>query len=75
MRGIPGRIISIYCGDSVMRAPARRPGKNDGILLRDIGRAVARIVIDEDHGSGCGRLTRAARAIAALSAPAAAAAE
>jgi nitrite reductase/ring-hydroxylating ferredoxin subunit len=74
VRGSPGRVISTYCGDSVVRAPVRA-GRSDEILLRDIGRAVARIVIDEDHGSGRDRLARAARAIAALSAPAAAAAE
>ena len=74
MRGAPGRVISTYCGDSVVRAPARA-SKSDEILLRDIGRAVARVVIDEDHGSGRDRLTRAGRAIATLSVPAAAAAE
>jgi hypothetical protein len=66
VRGAPGRVIPTYCNDSVIRAPRRR-GRSDELLLRDIGRAVARVVIDEDHGTGRDRLTRVARQIAALS--------
>jgi hypothetical protein len=47
---------------------------NDEIVQRDIGRAVARIVIDEHHGTGRDRLTPVARKITALSNPAVAAA-
>ena len=67
-RGAPGTVISTYCSDSVVRVP-RRSGRNDEIVLRDIGRAVARIAIDEDHGAGCDRLGRVAQQIAALSEP------
>ena len=66
--GAPGTVISTYCSDSVVRVP-RRSGRNDEIVLRDIGRAVARIAIDEDHGAGCDRLGRVAQQIAALSEP------
>ena len=69
VRGAPGRVIPTYCNDSVIHAP-RRSGRGDDLLLRDLGRAVARIVIDEDHGAGRDRLSRVARQIAALSASA-----
>jgi len=68
VRGAPGTVISTYCSDSVVHA-TRRSGRNDEIVLRDIGRAVARIAIDEDHGAGCDRLGRVAQQIAALSEP------
>jgi len=68
VRGGVGRVIPTYCNDSVVRAP-QRAGRGDAILLRDIGRAVARIVIDEDHGTGGERLTRVASRIATLSEP------
>ena len=68
MRGEPGKIIATYCSDSVVRVPPR-DGRNDQIVLRDIGRAVARIAIDEDHGAGHGRFGRIERQIAALSEP------
>ena len=75
VRGAPARVISTYCNDSVIHAP-RHSGRSDDLLLRDLGRAVARIVIDEDHGTGRDRLARVARQVAALSAaPAAVAAE
>ena len=66
-------MISTYCSDSVLRAP-RRAGRNDEIVLRDVGRAVARIIIDEDHGVDPDRLGRVAQQIAAVSEPPAAAA-
>jgi hypothetical protein len=66
VRGAPGTVISTYCSDSVVRVP-RRTGRNDEIVLRDIGRAVSRIIIDEDHGVGCDRLGRVAQQIEALS--------
>lgn len=69
MRGAPGRVISTYCSDSVVRVP-RRTGRNDEIVLRDIGRAVASVVIDEDYGAGRDRLAAVAHQIAALSEPA-----
>lgn len=75
VRGAPGRVIPTYCNDSVVRVPVRA-GQNDETVLRDIGRAVARIAIDEDHGTGRDRLARIAGRIAALSKePTAAAAE
>lgn len=52
----------------------QRADANDEIIQRDIGRAVARIVIDEHQGAGRDRLRRVARKITALSNPAAAAA-
>jgi hypothetical protein len=61
-------VISTYCSDSVVRVP-RRSDRNDEIVLRDIGRGVARIAIDEDHGAGRDRLGRVAQQIAALSEP------
>jgi nitrite reductase/ring-hydroxylating ferredoxin subunit len=68
VRGAANAPISTYCQDSVVRA-APRAGRSDEILQRDIGRAVARIVIDEDHGTGRDRLARVAHEIAALSDP------
>ena len=68
VRGAPGKVISTYCSDSVVRAP-RRAGRDDEIGLRDIGRAAARIAIEEDHGTGRDRLGRVAQKIAALSEP------
>jgi hypothetical protein len=65
VRGAAGVPISTYCQDTVVRA-ARRADRSDEILQRDTGRAVARIVIDEDHGTGRERLTRVAREITAL---------
>jgi hypothetical protein len=73
LRGASGRVISTYCSDSVVRVP-RRTGRNDEIVLRDIGRAVARIIIDEDHGVDPDRLGRITQQIAAVSEPATAAA-
>ena len=69
LRGASGKVISTYCSDSVVRVP-RRTGRNDQIVLREIGRAVARIIIDEDHGTGRDRLGRVAQQIAAVSEPA-----
>ena len=66
VRGAPGKTISTYCQDSVVTVPARADGE-DEILLRDIGRAVAQIVVEEENGSGRERLIRVARRIAALS--------
>ena len=66
VRGAPGKTISTYCQDSVVTVPARAGGE-DEILLRDIGRAVAQIVVEEENGSGRERLIRVARRIAALS--------
>jgi hypothetical protein len=64
--------ISTYCQDSVVRVP-RRAGIDDEIVQRDIGRAIARIVIDEDHGTGVSgsrvwlvRLRRSRRRLRAL---------
>jgi phenylpropionate dioxygenase-like ring-hydroxylating dioxygenase large terminal subunit len=68
VRGEVGRTIPTYCNDSVLHAPRRRGG-DDEILLRDVGRAVARITIDEDHGTGRDRLDRVAARIAALPEP------
>ena len=68
VRGAAGQAIPTYCNDSVVRAP-QRASRDDKIMLRDIGRAVARIVIDEDHGTGGERLTRVASRIAMLSEP------
>ena len=68
VRGAPGKVISTYCSDSVVRAP-RRANRNDEIVLRDIGRAVACIAIDEDHGAGRDRPGRVAQKITALSEP------
>ena len=62
-------MISTYCSDSVLRVP-RRSGRNDETVLRDIGRAVARIVIDEDHGRGRDRGDMVGQQITALSEPA-----
>jgi nitrite reductase/ring-hydroxylating ferredoxin subunit len=72
-RGASDTPISTYCQDSVIRK-VQRADANDEIIQRDIGRAVARIVIDEHHGAGRDRLRRVARKITALSNPAAAAA-
>ena len=47
----------------------RRSGRNDEIVLRDIGRAGERFAIDVDHGADCDRLGRVAQQIAALSEP------
>jgi hypothetical protein len=66
MRGEPGKVIATYCSDSVVRVPPHA-GRNDEIVLRDIGRAVARIAIDEDHGAGHDRCGGVAQQIAALS--------
>jgi stringent starvation protein B len=68
VRGAPGRVISTYCSDSVVRVP-RRAGRNDEIILRNVGRAVARIAVDEDHGANRDRLSGVAQQIAALSEP------
>ena len=70
VRGAPSKVISTYCSDSVVRV-SRRTGRNDETVLRDIGRAVARIVIDQDHGIGRDRLDRVGQQIAVLSEPAA----
>jgi hypothetical protein len=69
LRGAPGKMISTYCSDSVVRVP-RRTGRNDETVLRDVGRAVARIVIDEDHGIGRDRIDLVGQQITALSEPA-----
>jgi nitrite reductase/ring-hydroxylating ferredoxin subunit len=66
VRGAPGSVISTYCQDSVVRVPVR-PDLDDEIVLRDIGRAIARITVDEDHGSGHERLRNVAAEIATLS--------
>ncbi|MEJ0069018.1 MAG: hypothetical protein WDO24_10135 [Pseudomonadota bacterium] len=68
VRGAPGGIIPTYCQDSVVRVPARAD-RDDDTVLRDVGRAMARIVIDEDHGTGRERLARVSAKIAALSEP------
>jgi hypothetical protein len=60
--------ISTYCQDSVVHVP-QRANRNDELVLRDIGRAIARIVIDEDNGTGRDRLARVSQKIAALSEP------
>jgi hypothetical protein len=70
VRGALGKVISTYCSDSVVRV-SRRTGRNDETVLRNIGRAVARIVIDQDHGVGRDRPDRVGQQIAALSEPAA----
>ncbi len=66
VRGAPGETISTYCQDSVVRVPARAD-RDDDTVLRDVGRAVARIVIDEGNGTGRERLARVAQKIAAIS--------
>jgi hypothetical protein len=68
VRGAPERTISTYCQDSVVRVPAR-VDRDDETVLRDVGRALARIVVDEDSGVGRDRLIHVARKIAALSEP------
>ena len=68
VRGAPGTVISTYCHDSVVRVPARAE-RDDATVLRDLGRAMAGIVVDEDNGTGRDRLARIARTIAALSEP------
>ncbi|MBI3516958.1 MAG: aromatic ring-hydroxylating dioxygenase subunit alpha [Proteobacteria bacterium] len=73
VRGAPGTVISTNCQDSVVRVPARTE-RDDEIALRDVGRAIARIVVDEDNGVGRERLHRVAERIAALSEPAVASA-
>jgi hypothetical protein len=66
VRGAPGKTISTYCQDSVVRVPARAD-RDDDTVLRDVGRAMARIVIDESNGTGRERLARVSQKIAALS--------
>jgi nitrite reductase/ring-hydroxylating ferredoxin subunit len=68
IRGETSGRISTYCQDSVVRVP-QRANRNDELVLRDVGRAIARIVIDEDHGTGRDRLVRVERKIAALPQP------
>jgi len=68
VRGEAQGPISTYCQDSVVRVP-RRANRNDELVLRDIGRAIARIVVDEDNGSGRDRLARVSQKITALSEP------
>lgn len=67
-RGSTNDPISTYCQDSVVRVP-RRGNRNDELVLRDIGRAIAGIVIDEDNGTGRERLVSVAEKVAALSEP------
>jgi hypothetical protein len=64
--GVEGAPISTYCQDSVVRVP-QRAGRDDTILQRDIGRTVARLFIDEVHGTGRDRLVRVAHQIDTLS--------
>ena len=68
VRGAPAKVISTYCSDSVVRVSQSR-GRNEETVLRDVGRAVARITIDEDHGTGRERLGRMAQQIEGLSEP------
>jgi hypothetical protein len=68
VRGAPGKTISTYCHDSVVRVP-ERAGADDDTRLGDIGRTMARIVVDEDNGIGRDRTVRVAQKIAALSEP------
>src|SRR5262249_48834622 len=63
VRGAPGTATPTYRQDSVGGVPARA-GLDDEMLLRDIGQAVARIVVDERGAPGL-----VAERIAALSAP------
>ena len=69
IRGKADGRIPTYCQDSVVRVP-QHANRNDELVLRDIGRAIARIVIDEDHGTGRDRLARVSQKIAELSEPA-----
>src|SRR5260221_10898913 len=68
VRGAPSKVISTYCHDSVVRVPDRS-GADDDERLRDIGRTMGRIVVDEDNGVGRDRMTRVGQKIAALSEP------
>ncbi len=66
VRGGAGSTISTYCQDSVVCVPARAD-RDDDTVLRDVGRAMARIIVDENNGTGRERLARVAQKIAALS--------
>jgi nitrite reductase/ring-hydroxylating ferredoxin subunit len=68
-RGADGYVIPTYCQDSVVRVPAMTMRNDDTVLRDDVGRDVARIVVDEDDGTGRERLARVAQKITALSAP------
>ncbi|MSP52440.1 MAG: aromatic ring-hydroxylating dioxygenase subunit alpha [Alphaproteobacteria bacterium] len=69
VRGMPGKIISTYCNDTVVRAPRRAAVDDDETLWR-IGHAVASIVTDPSNGQGSARHERIVERVSALSEPA-----